>query len=118
MESIISISSQLLQLAVALYKTYVANSEEYGCVNEIIELFPSSCFQAWIGMHKVSGQWQWSDGTSAGFTDWGSWGSVQQPDNAGGHQDCVKIGWSKSKTQWDDQTCSKNYHYICKKSTM
>ncbi|XP_077327855.1 uncharacterized protein LOC143962515 [Lithobates pipiens] len=69
----------------------------------------------WIGLRRVSGTWEWSDGTSYEMTPkfWGK----GQPNNSStkdhtGGQDCVQFSNEKG---WDDRHCALKYKYICEK---
>uniref|UniRef100_A0A8C1DUL2 C-type lectin domain-containing protein n=1 Tax=Cyprinus carpio carpio TaxID=630221 RepID=A0A8C1DUL2_CYPCA len=58
--------------------------------------------EAWIGLSKKQGLWQWSDQTSAV-----SWSSITwqsgQPDNVNGNEECACAG---TEGQMADDTCS------------
>ena len=60
---------------------------------------------AWVGGYKNDGNWNWSDGSTFNYTNWGTSGSTQQPDNSGGVQDKIQINWRSSEIgigYWDD----------------
>ena len=72
----------------------------------------------WIGgqrkSHK-SHQWIWSDGSRFGFTKF----CHGKPNNIGGNQNCLDIGWTFlfercTRETWDDQPCNHRLPFICK----
>jgi len=59
----------------------------------------------WIGItdHGEEGHFVWSsDDTEITYSNWGK----NEPNNAGGKQNCVQL-WVYRDHQWDDQQCSK-----------
>ena len=53
--------------------------------------------QAWIGGMKIHGNWQWTDGSTWGYTNW----ARNQPDDAHGGQDRTQFNWGETG-KWDD----------------
>ncbi|XP_078610832.1 alpha-N-acetylgalactosamine-specific lectin-like [Branchiostoma floridae x Branchiostoma japonicum] len=60
----------------------------------------------WIGLQYLSGEWRWSDGTAAVFTNWAP-GEPNNPD-----QQCVNLRQPVG-FRWDDNQCTKTKHFIC-----
>lgn len=55
------------------------------------------------------GDWRWIvDFTNVTYTDW----HAGQPDNSGGHEDCLEIEKVYSY-QWNDSLCTVTNGYIC-----
>ncbi|CAL4060876.1 unnamed protein product [Meganyctiphanes norvegica] len=64
--------------------------------------------QFWAGGSDTAkeGNWVWVTGEPFDQFPWAS----NQPDNGGGDQDCLVIGWQNS---FDDQGCNTKHRYIC-----
>lgn len=74
----------------------------------------------WTGGFKHGNKWFWAGGdkidSQIKITDWAS----GQPNNSGGHQNCMKIfvefrGNANELLKWDDATCSEQWNYVCEK---
>ncbi|XP_072050976.1 uncharacterized protein [Amphiura filiformis] len=68
----------------------------------------------WIGGNDMSreGDFQWSDGSRFGFTNW----YYPQPDNSN-NEDCVHLLYRSDPTyakKWNDLTCNDANHFMCK----
>eukprot|EP01083_Nonionella_stella_P009367 27006_1 len=64
--------------------------------------------QYWIGLNDVEteGTFLWIDGSEVVYLNWDS----DQPDNAGGVEDCGE----NANGKWNDVVCSQNYaSYLC-----
>lgn len=48
-------------------------------------------------------------GERISYADW----STGQPDNAGGHENCVHLWYQKPKYQMNDWICNQSAYYIC-----
>ena len=76
----------------------------------------------WIGSARKTDQsteWTWTDGSSFDYHKF----CPGKPDNKGGHQNCLDIGWMAkgencTRDTWDDQPCDQRLPFICKKSQM
>ena len=84
-------------------------------------LDPTGGVSVWIGGHKTDGRFRWSskiDGQDFDYTFWAAPNAAinhpGMPDNAGGHQDCVRLqpagrpahsGLRASNGEWDDIQC-------------
>lgn len=64
----------------------------------------------WAGAADFSeGDWRWIvDFSNVTFTDW----NPGQPDNAGGHEDCLEIEKTYNY-KWNDVVCGTTNGYIC-----
>ncbi|XP_035665131.1 neurocan core protein-like [Branchiostoma floridae] len=80
----------------------------------------------WIGLHKQSEQWKWTDGSRLDYTNWA-------PDEPNGSlfssffhgEDCVSMYYKTGRNiiwklkrhtgQWNDDRCNSNKPYICEK---
>ncbi|XP_063413977.1 perlucin-like protein isoform X2 [Mytilus trossulus] len=64
----------------------------------------------WAGAADFNeGDWRWIvDFSNVTFTDW----HTGQPDNSGGHEDCLEIEKSYNY-QWNDVVCTIQNGYIC-----
>ncbi|XP_072544232.1 macrophage mannose receptor 1-like [Salminus brasiliensis] len=70
--------------------------------------------ELWIGLNdlKTSMLFEWSDHSSVPFILW----DVKEPSHSAAlKEDCVMMRGEEGK--WADQTCQKQYGYICKKTT-
>jgi hypothetical protein len=59
----------------------------------------------WIGLHRKdsNGPFVWMDGSRNDYTDW----YPTEPNNAGGHEDCVHMRSDPSAPgSWNDQSCA------------
>jgi len=71
----------------------------------------------WIGAQRKSPDstlWIWTDGSSFDYQHFGP----GKPDNYGGREACLDIGWS-SRDTWDDKPCDQHDHhlpFVCKKT--
>ncbi|KAI8482529.1 hypothetical protein Bbelb_397650 [Branchiostoma belcheri] len=80
----------------------------------------------WLGLLREGDQWKWTDGSRATYTNWAphepnnnkliSWGKGE---NCGGvysetGKKWIILRWSELG-QWNDNTCSWKYPYICKR---
>ena len=48
-------------------------------------------------------------GERISYADW----SHGQPDNAGGHENCVHLWYQKTKYQMNDWMCNQQAYYVC-----
>ena len=70
----------------------------------------------WIGLYQKTPKdpFRWEDGSKVAFVNWG----CGEPNDHGGSEDCTQIGWGTGNfqsTRWNDDSCGKNFHYICQK---
>ena len=63
----------------------------------------------WFGLHKVNGEWVWSDDSSVEFD---AWARPIEPDNT---DVCVRLVKSRSY-QWGDLWCDYSRSYICERN--
>ncbi|PIK61953.1 putative echinoidin isoform X1 [Apostichopus japonicus] len=82
-------------------------------VSETIHGHRRNC---WIGLNDVrkEGDFVWSDRTTYDYFRW----KIQQPNNKGGHQNCVALSDADSGTfmggSWDDGRCTLVLPFMCK----
>ena len=74
------------------------------------EMYPEDF---WVGGNDRGreGTWKWTDCTPWEFAFWGS-GEPNNVDHSGNSQNCMKY---RRRTKWDDDTCSKDYEFVCSK---
>eukprot|EP00058_Branchiostoma_floridae_P006243 XP_002591731.1 hypothetical protein BRAFLDRAFT_223290 [Branchiostoma floridae] len=87
---------------------------ENNFVKLFISNYKSKIPTIWLGLHKVSGQWKWTDGSRAGYKNW----VRGEPNNSKtmsskfkGENCAVKMYWG----QWNDIRCGNAHAYICEK---
>ena len=67
---------------------------------------------AWLGRNDIvsDGTWVWEDGVEwGGFTSW-----LSGEPNGGDYEQCLLMRYD-STGNWNDQSCSDEMHYVCKK---
>jgi len=62
----------------------------------------------YIGLIKVGGQWEWLGGVRMTVTNW----HQEEPNNAGGYEDCVEYK-PQRPNRWNDVECNSKKNYIC-----
>ncbi|KAH7724816.1 mannose receptor C type 1-like protein [Aphelenchoides avenae] len=63
----------------------------------------------YIGLNRVpagSGPFQWADGRTLGYTNW----NANEPNNAGGTENCVEMN---DDGTWNDLDCNTNRLFVC-----
>ena len=82
----------------------------------VFERFHSSVGKHWLGGHSTCpgcDDWTWTDGSQFSFTYWAG----PEPNNAGGPEDCIEMGWyASSPDQWNDWSCSNTNTVVCERS--
>jgi hypothetical protein len=63
----------------------------------------------WLGLNTIEREkdFQWSDGSPAGFTNW----NFLEPNNYNGIEECVEV---LSTQLWNDVNCYVNRGWMCK----
>lgn len=69
-------------------------------------IFSFNDVSIWIGLNKISGGYEWSDGTPSGFFYW----DFNQPDDMNGVQNCVEL---KANSRWRSAFCYVNKDWLC-----
>ncbi|XP_066297369.1 macrophage mannose receptor 1-like [Branchiostoma lanceolatum] len=81
----------------------------------------------WLGLSKESGQWKWTDGSRADYTNWAPGEPSASMFWSLGHgEKCVSVytktginggfvGKKRYVGQWNDVRCGTRYPYICEK---
>ena len=82
----------------------------------VFERFHSLVGKHWLGGHSTCpgcDDWTWTDGSQFSFTYWAG----PEPNNAGGPEDCIEMGWyASSPDQWNDWSCSNTNTVVCERS--
>ncbi|CAM9827317.1 unnamed protein product, partial [Heterosigma akashiwo] len=78
---------------------------------EVLALVGGADNDVWIGLNDQSteGTYVWVNGTEADYTNWG----YGEPNDYGGGEDCVEM---KSNGEWNDQSCSTEFAFVCQQS--
>ncbi|XP_034058203.1 lactose-binding lectin l-2-like [Gymnodraco acuticeps] len=86
----------------------IHSQAEEDFVRSLIKSFDPTEGWTWNGLSDVhhEGRWMWSDGSAAKLFFWNS----GQPDNKGGHQNCVNTNYYQ---KWDDLGCHFSYPSVC-----
>ncbi|CAK6949576.1 lactose-binding lectin l-2-like [Scomber scombrus] len=84
--------------------------EEQNFVKSLIKNFDHAEGRTWIGLSDVhnEGRWMWSDGCAVDFVFW----DKGEPNNYGGHEDCVHNNHDTGM-KWNDRPCSDTYPSVC-----
>ncbi|CAH1267173.1 HGF [Branchiostoma lanceolatum] len=80
----------------------------------------------WLGLHKVGKKWMWTDGSQVTYTNWAPgepndswWQSKFRGENCGGVYSKTGKKWGarlySERGQWNDNTCSWKYPYVCER---
>ncbi|KAL1268278.1 hypothetical protein QQF64_033641 [Cirrhinus molitorella] len=89
-------------------KTHFYDLSTFTNVNEEQQFLEDAAYQpsdAWVGLNKVSGVWQWSGGENATRINWDT--SNQQPEN----DDCAFQ--HKAYKKLHDRNCNDQYSFYC-----
>jgi hypothetical protein len=67
---------------------------------------------------SANGNWSWDDGTPWAYKNW----FKDQPDNRGGIQRCITVGFLTPTTalenaEWDDNDCNAAAPFVCKEKS-
>ncbi|KAG8005158.1 Lactose-binding lectin l-2 [Nibea albiflora] len=84
--------------------------EEHNFIKDLIMNFDHTQEYTWIGLSDTQkeGGWMWSDGSAVDFFRW----DRNQPDNAGGLDNCVHNNHGAAM-KWNDHRCSVTYPSVC-----
>ncbi|XP_042362980.1 lactose-binding lectin l-2-like [Plectropomus leopardus] len=91
----------------------IHSADEQNFIRSLIRNFDHAEGYTWIGLsdtHK-EGTWMWSDGTDVNFSYW----YPGEPNNYGGHENCVHNNYNK-ESKWNDRPCSRSLPFVCAKS--
>ncbi|XP_072173433.1 hepatic lectin-like [Diadema setosum] len=88
--------------------------EEYGFVWQYVFKQTSPYQQFFIGLNRVSGGWQWEDGTSMSLPSAAFW-QKDEPNNSGGAENNVHI---YSNSNANDVRGSNKYYFVCEKNIL
>ncbi|KAL7381904.1 hypothetical protein ABVT39_013247 [Epinephelus coioides] len=84
--------------------------DEHNFVKSLIKNFDPAQGFTWIGLSDTQkeGGWMWSDGCPVKFTFW----RTGEPNNVGGHEDCVHTNLGEEQ-KWNDYPCSHALTFVC-----
>ncbi|MGH0132087.1 UNVERIFIED_CONTAM: hypothetical protein FKN15_027708 [Acipenser sinensis] len=81
------------------------------CYSDLVTVTPqnepvltASATDTWIGLNRIPGGWQWSDGDSSSYYNW----APGEPNNSEGHEDCAA---RRTNNNWNDCPCSSGLHF-------
>ncbi|XP_062283172.1 galactose-specific lectin nattectin-like [Scomber scombrus] len=89
------------------------NTKVYNFIRAIIHASTGKHTITWVGGYDATkdGVWLWSDGSKFDFKGWHS----GEPNNAGGHENCMEINF-REKDFVNDVNCGFKRSFICGKS--
>eukprot|EP00058_Branchiostoma_floridae_P009235 XP_002594723.1 hypothetical protein BRAFLDRAFT_224211 [Branchiostoma floridae] len=90
----------------------INDQAENNFVKDLISNYKTTVPAIWMGLHKKSGQWKWTDGSRFHYKNWvpgepnnNKWFSGYKGEN------CAVMHHG----QWNDFQCGTAYAYICEK---
>ncbi|XP_062283173.1 galactose-specific lectin nattectin-like [Scomber scombrus] len=91
----------------------IPNTKVYNFIRDIIHRLTGKHTVAWVGGYDATkeGVWLWSDGSKFDFKGWSS----GEPNNAGGHENCLEINF-REKDLVNDVNCGLKRSFVCAKS--
>ncbi|MGH0163774.1 UNVERIFIED_CONTAM: hypothetical protein FKN15_062277 [Acipenser sinensis] len=105
---------QRTYLLISLSKTW-AEAQHYcrSCYSDLVTVTPqnepvltASATDTWIGLHRIPGGWQWSDGHGSSYYKW----APSELNNSGGHEDCAA---HQTNNNWNDCSCTSGLYFHC-----
>lgn len=99
------------QLRCQAYGGYLATVGDLVTNSFLRGMSATSAATAFIGLSdlKVTGQYEWSTGTMASWTNW----APGQPDHYMGVEHCAQLSDAAKSTLWNDISCATALPYIC-----
>lgn len=75
--------------------------------------FATNFKPVWIGLtdNETEGIWKWVDGTPLNTSYW----HTDEPNNAGGSENCGELGYFGKLNSWNDKSCQYKNYWICEK---
>uniref|UniRef100_A0A669F3R1 CD209 antigen-like protein A n=1 Tax=Oreochromis niloticus TaxID=8128 RepID=A0A669F3R1_ORENI len=69
--------------------------------------------RTWIGLTDAEEEqtWKWVDGTTLTISFW----DTDEPNGAGGDEDCGEIYFPETENSWNDESCDTKNVWICGK---
>ncbi|XP_058879026.1 fibronectin-like [Acipenser ruthenus] len=113
-----SCSAQRSYHLISLSKTW-AEAQHYcrSCYSDLVTVTPqnepvltASATDTWIGLQRIPGGWQWSDGDGSSYYKW----APGEPNNYGGHEDCAA---RRTDNNWNDCSCTSGLYFHCYKDS-
>ncbi|XP_037543811.1 galactose-specific lectin nattectin [Nematolebias whitei] len=84
---------------------------EYYFIRGLIVKDSGTNTKSWVGGTKgQDGDWTWSDGSQITYTHWGP----GEPNNMGGHENCMDMNWN-GEDYVNDEVCDQLNAFICYK---
>ncbi|XP_037543808.1 galactose-specific lectin nattectin [Nematolebias whitei] len=84
---------------------------EYYFIRRLIMRASGTNTKSWVGGTKgQDGDWTWTDGSDFSYTHWGQ----GEPNNMGGHENCVDMNWN-GEDYVNDEVCSQQNAFVCAK---
>ncbi|XP_041654469.1 ladderlectin-like [Cheilinus undulatus] len=90
----------------------VHTKEEYEFLRNTVHQLTGQHVMAWLGGYDAAkeGVWLWSDGSHFDFKHW----AKGEPNNAGGHENCMHMNL-KGKDFVNDIPCHVKMAFLCEK---
>ncbi|KAK2905358.1 hypothetical protein Q8A67_007157 [Cirrhinus molitorella] len=99
-------------------KTHFYDLSTFTNVNEEQQFLEDAAYQpsdAWVGLYKVSGVWQWSGGhwfwVSGDVLDYKDWYQNQQPQCPARNLRCGAL--DKKTQNWIHRDCEEKLNFLC-----
>ncbi|XP_037530643.1 galactose-specific lectin nattectin-like [Nematolebias whitei] len=88
------------------------NQGEYDFIQRVIVSATGTNTKSWVGGTDAAkeGFWMWSDGSDFSYTHWAS----GEPNNLGGHENCMDINLN-GQDYVNDEVCSQQNAFVCAK---
>ncbi|XP_037540516.1 ladderlectin-like [Nematolebias whitei] len=87
------------------------DENEYKFIRELILTASGTNTKSWVGGTKgQNDEWKWTDGSIFSYTHWGE----GEPNNAGGHENCMDMNWN-GQNYVNDEVCSQKNAFVCAK---
>ncbi|XP_041096150.1 receptor-type tyrosine-protein phosphatase eta-like [Polyodon spathula] len=103
-------SSHLIRLSKTWYEAQLYCRS---CYTDLVTVTPqnepvldASTTDTWIGLHRIPGGWQWSDGDGSSYYNW----APGEPNNSGGYEDCAT---RLTNNNWNDRSCTSKLYFHC-----
>ncbi|XP_037534437.1 galactose-specific lectin nattectin-like [Nematolebias whitei] len=88
------------------------DKDEYDFIRTVIVRATGTNTKSWVGGTDAEeeGVWKWSDGSDFSYTHWGN----GEPNNLGGHENCMDINVD-GQDHVNDEVCSQENAFVCTK---
>lgn len=88
---------------------HLASFTSVASINKVLQaygIYSTTDVSIWIGLNKLQGGYEWTDGTPSNFFNW----DFGQPDDKNDIQNCVE---QRSNARWRDAFCYVNKDWMC-----